>query len=191
MIFKGGLRCPSATFLVSGWTLSSLTSPICFARWASASRGKAAVKQKQQFRKRQKDALARASVTSPSVNSHRDALISALFVRDGETAKGAEAIDAEGHDTALTQTSNVLDDRAVIGKAWSRFRMLQLHAQSTWERAFLQSRLDAMAELQQTSPELARLAREIDYSIPPLHRRIPTDTPPEPSKFPFVMERQK
>lgn len=193
VVFTGGRRHLAIALLMSGRPLAPFASPECLVRWASTSKSKAAVRQKQQFRKRQKDALARASATSPSSNSHRDALISALFSRDGETAKGAGTMEVEEHDASasMVPTSKTLDDRAVIGKAWSRLRMLQLHAQSTWERAFLQSRIEAMAKLQQVSPELARLACAIDYSIPPLHRRIPTDTPPEPSKFPFVMEKQK
>lgn len=162
--------------------------PLC-ARWASTSKGKVIAKQKQQFRKRQKDALARASATVPPSGGHREALVSALFARTKRVPDDTAEASVESGDAAAGALSKVVDDRAVIGKAWSRLRMLQLHAQSTWERAFLQSRLEAMAELHNVSPALALVARELDYSIPPLHRRLPTDTPPEPSKFPFTMEQ--
>lgn len=141
-------------------------------RWASTAANKSkAAPQKQQFRKRQKDAHARASASTPT--SQREALTSALFEVTNEKEPG------EG----------CLDERAVISKAWSRMQMLRLHAQCKWERAFCQSKIDAMAELSNASPDLAAKAFEVDYGIPPLHRRIPTDTPPEPSKFPFVMQR--
>lgn len=142
--------------------------------FATAAKTKTAP-QKQQFRKRQKDAIARASARAFSpTTTVRDSLTAALFHVTNES-------EGRQHDVSC------LDERAVISKAWSRLQMLRLHAQSSWERAFLQGKLDAMAELERVSPELARDANEIDYSLPPLHRRIPTDTPPDTTKFPFSM----
>ena len=126
---------------------------------------------KQQLRKRFKEASAAAR--GPAPVTQKEALTEALF-----------AVPSEARPT---QSAEVLEQRAVISKAWSRLQMLRVQAQSSWERAFLQSKLRAMAALEEVSPELAEAARGIDYSIPPTHRRIPTETPPDPAKFPFGM----
>jgi len=146
----------------------------CRPSFATAGKTKSAP-QKQQFRRRQKDAISRASArTFVPTTTVRDSLTAALFQVTNENEEKQNG-------------ASCLDERAVISKAWSRLQMLRLHAQGSWERAFLQSKLDAIAELERVSPELAKAADEIDYSLPPLHRRIPTDTPPETTKFPFSM----
>lgn len=143
-------------------------------RSAGGKKGGAAASapQKQQFRKKQKDALARAASATTSV-THKESLTDALFPKATE----------EGSQAAKVLSSEALSDRAAISKAWSRLTMMQMHAESAWEDQFLKSKLAAQHELQRVSPELAQAARQLDYSLPPVHRRIPTETPPE--KFPF------
>jgi hypothetical protein len=131
---------------------------------------------KQQFRKRFKEANAAQSSSSAPATTQREALTEALFTNNNEQTPLKDA--------------ETLEQRAIISKAWSRMQMLRQHSQSSWERTFLQSKLRAMDELQAISPELANLAKIVDYSIPPAHRRIPTETPPNPSKFPFRMNSQ-
>jgi hypothetical protein len=131
--------------------------------------------QKQQFRKKQKDALARAAAVTSSV-SQKESLVDALFPRAGEVASQSQTVVPR----------EVLKERATIAKAWSRLNMMRTHEDSSWEHAFLQSKLEASKQLLQVSPKLAQIAHEIDYSLPPIHRRMPTETPPK--KFPFSME---
>lgn len=147
-----------------------------YAQAAKGGSGGKAMPQKQQFRKRFKDAVAAAAASQTGGTAQltqREALTDALF-----KVTNAQAPEAE---------SEVISQRAFISKAWSRWQMMQLHGQSQWERALVQSKIEAMQELQKVSPELARIARVPDYSIPPAHRRLPTETPPDPAKFPLSM----
>lgn len=141
------------------------------AKTKAKPKAKATLPQKQQFRKRFKEAT-QVQDAGSNANTQREALIGALF--KVQNSAGDEAKDVTG-----------MEQRALIAKAWSRLQMLRLHAQTTWELSFVASKLDAIKELRKISPELATMAEEIDYSIPPTHRRILTDTPPHPSKFPF------
>lgn len=142
-----------------------------------AKAGSRVAPQKQQFRKRFKEATAVAASRSASNTfSQRDMLTDALF--------------SVTNDKVPNLDKRSLDERAIISKAWSRLQMLRMQQQSSWERAFLEAKMHAMDELKVVSPELAQAAWEVDYSIPPVHRRIPTETPPSPSKFPFVMLRK-
>ncbi|PJF17931.1 hypothetical protein PSACC_02221 [Paramicrosporidium saccamoebae] len=155
--------------IVRQWIQSaSYANPI------KAKAGSKVAPQKQQFRKRFKEAAAAATMGSgESPSTQRDALTEALF---SVTNKNSPAEDA-----------STVDERVVISKAWSRMQMLRVQSQSSWERKFLDSKAQAMKELRAVSDDLYRAARMVDYSIPPAHRRIPTDTPPRPDKFPYVM----
>lgn len=132
--------------------------------------------QKQTLRKKQKEEAYKSISDVPS--NQKDMLTEALFTPNNESSNNTNE---------LMVTEKVLDERATISKAWSRLQMLRQQTTSSWERAYLQSKMDAMKELRIVSLELADAANEIDYSLPPSHRRIPTDTPPDPSKFPFTM----
>lgn len=130
---------------------------------------------KQQFRKRIKDAVAIARPPGGALpQNQKEALTEALFSVSNE--------NVPPHDA-----STELEQRREIAVAWSRVKMTQLQEQTRWEREFLRSKMRALDELQKISPELALHAQQMDYSIPPAHRRIPTDSPPDPAKFPYQM----
>lgn len=125
---------------------------------------------KQQFMKRRKEMARRPAVPTASL---KETLTESLFEGTNQRVPGADA--------------ETLQQRATIGKAWSRLQMVRLHAQSSWERAFLQSKLHALEELRKVSPKLGEAASAIDYTLPPSHRRLPAETPPHPEKFPYSM----
>lgn len=130
---------------------------------------------RQQFRKRIKDAVAIARPGgAASPQNQREALTEALFSVSNENVPPRDA-------------RTELEQRREIATAWSRVAMAQLQEQTAWERGLLRSKMQALDELQAVCPELAQHACQIDYSIPPAHRRIPTDTPPDPTKFPYRM----
>lgn len=182
LVFVGSPRVPSMLLsrarIGFELALGRLGFGACWPRNGYAQAAKS-VPQKQQFRKRFKDAVAAAAASQTGGTTQltqREALTDALFkVTNVQTPPSAEA------------DSEVIAQRAFISKAWSRWQMMQLHGQSQWERALVQSKIDAMRELEKVSPELAKIARAPDYSIPPAHRRLPTETPPDPAKFPLSM----
>lgn len=76
----------------------------------------------------------------------------------------------------------VLAKREIIAKAWSRYCSSKNIAFERQGSLFLASKIKAIEELEQLSPELAAKARELDYSLPPL-RRLPSLVPPIKSPF--------
>ena len=75
-----------------------------------------------------------------------------------------------------------LERREIIAKAWSRYCGAKDKAQKMHEYFFMASKVKAMNELAKLSPNLAKKAQEIDYSLPP-QRRLPSLYPP--NKIPF------
>lgn len=165
MISKRVQFLPAVRLLIS---MASYANPV------KAKTGTKVAPQKQQFRKRFKEATAAAMASgSNTIVTQKSILTDALFTITNENGP--------------LQDEQTLEERAVISKAWSRMQMLRTHCQSSWERTFLQSKIQSMEELSAVSPELAQAAREIDYTVPPAHRRLPTETPPSPDKFPYMM----
>lgn len=72
--------------------------------------------------------------------------------------------------------------REVIAKSWSRWKILKLHQDSTFEADFIKSRTGAMQQLQAISPILADKASRISYepapfSLKPSPESLPTELP--------------
>lgn len=83
----------------------------------------------------------------------------------------------------INENAEILEKRKVIEKAWSQVQMLRHKEQSLYEKNFLDSKHEAMEKLKELSPSLYSAALKIDYSLPPVERRLPTSTPPK--KLPF------
>jgi hypothetical protein len=137
----------------------------------SSASSKSIKPEKQKFMKKQKMTASRDSNAMKRGNSGDRAspLITALF---------------EVHQTAQPpQQVEELQKRTLVAKSWSKWRMLQLHNQSWWEKRFLQSKLQAMQELSQLSPLLAERAAQISYEPAPVSLKPPSET--LPSDMPF------
>ncbi len=140
-----------------------------FASTASKSKtaaSKSVKPEKQKFMKKQKLAAARDSTVSKRGNSADRAspFITALF--ETETTN------------APPQELEELQRRTLIAKSWSKWKMLQLHSQSLWEKRFLESKMRAMHELNQISPVLAERASQLVYEPAPVSLKPPSETLP-------------
>lgn len=133
---------------------------------------------KQKLMKKQKMAAAREASASKRGNQADRAtpFIQALFNVSNESAAAAAGTVGELEWEELQR-------RTVIAKSWSKWKMLQLHSESLWEKRFLQSKLAAMQALTELSPQLAECASAISYEPAPASIKPPAETPP--SELPF------
>lgn len=122
---------------------------------------------KQQLLKKRKEGANLSRQTGQS--NKKDALVDGLFAKKS-------AILPEVSDLQRNQ-------RTIIAKTWSKMQTIRLHAQSSAERALLTSKLTALSKLKECSAELYKMSAEINYVQFPGYRRLPSVTPPNPSKL--------
>jgi len=139
------------------------------------------VKTKQVFMKKMKDNKAAAAATRPGmIGVNRTApLTQALFSVDPACRRAADASRADGKEMEM---------RKVIEAAWRRHEEGRRAEQASWEVCFVEGKVRALNELKAVSPRLFATAMTINYSLPPVYRRMATLTPPAPDKFPFKQE---
>jgi hypothetical protein len=137
------------------------------------------------MRKKKTNALLASSAQSAVKSTNqRAALVDALFAQEtqDETINDEESVSLE---TKSEPESSELDRRILVSKTWSRWCMLERHQQSSWERAFLLSKIEALEALKETSTLLYRLSQVPVTSLPPINRRPPSLT--APLNLPFTM----
>jgi hypothetical protein len=147
---------------------------------AAAKKGadKSGLKTKQVFMKKMKASKAAAASGPVQIGVNRTApLQQALF-----------SIDPAYRQAAESSNGNQLEQqrRKIIDEAWKRHEENRIGAMTAWEEEFIRGKLKAMKELEEISPRLFAAAIKIDYSLPPVYRRIATATPPHPDKFPIM-----
>lgn len=145
---------------------------------AAAVQKKASAPSKQVFMKKMKES--RSASASSQVGVNRVApLTAALF-----------NVDPQVKEAAVQARSNPQEQqrRELIEAAWRRHEANRKHAQAEWEAAYVQGKMEAMQELQKVSGRLYQMACRVDYSLPPVHRRMATLTPPHPEHFPVKQD---
>lgn len=147
----------------------------CFRQYGAVNtkpKGKTQAKQPTQKLKVRLNS-ASSTESTKSAKKKKDAPFQiALFEEQEKIAAETKVVDED-----------VLEKRAVISKAWSQLQMEKLKAQTIYEKAFLESKNEALEKLRNLSPNLYEAAIKIDYKLPPLERRLPTKTPP--TSLPF------
>lgn len=134
----------------------------------------AAVKTKQVFNKKLKQSRTSGA---PQIGVNRTAPLSqALFHVDPAYVEAAQSIQSNPEESQR---------RLVIEAAWKRYEAKLQAERDAWEAAFVRSKLNALHELRQVSEKLYLAAVQPDYSLPPIHRRMATFSPPDPERFPF------
>lgn len=106
---------------------------------------------------------------SAQTSDRTAALTSALFTVDQDRR--------DAHAAALKDPEQSRA-RATIRTAWRLHCEEILQEQRSWETAFMASKVEAMRNLRAISETWWRRACEVDYSLPPLDRRMATLTPP-------------
>lgn len=79
-----------------------------------------------------------------------------------------------------------IEQKTTIAKGWSRFKTEHLHFQTYSESQNAKGKLLAIEALKNICPELARRSTTYDYTLPPINRRVLTDT--STIKLPFSVE---
>lgn len=153
---------------------------------AAALKSVAPRKQQLMRTKKMQELLKSKSNANANNLNQRTSLINALFEKEKiiEVEENFQKkVDSESSESELNQ-------RVLISKTWSRWCMLERHKQSTLEKEFMQSKLEALDLLKRIDLDLYNLAERPVIAIPPFHRRPPTLTPPDPNNFPLRMKIQ-
>lgn len=145
---------------------------------AKKSNGKG-VKTKQVFMKKMKASKA-ASHSPGQIGINRTApLQQALFSVDPAYKSAAKASSTDSAEQRK---------REVIETAWRRHEANRRAEMLAWEHCFLEGKVKALNGLREVSPRLFALATRLDYSLPPVYRRLATFTAPHPDKFPITQD---
>jgi hypothetical protein len=112
----------------------------------------------------------------PSAAGIKAALVDALFTQKNDGSDAGPAAQ-----------------RTAVYKAWTRTCMLALHARTARERAFVASRDEAVTALRRVAPLHAAMAEHPLFPAPdpPVHRRLPTLTPPDIARLPLACAQDK
>jgi hypothetical protein len=129
--------------------------------------------------KKMKDIRSSASNTGQIGVNRTAPLTQALFHVDPNYVKAAEEARSNPAETRK---------RTVIEAAWERHEANRRARQESWETSLVQSKIKALEALREVSELLFQRAVRIDYSLPPVYRRMATLTPPDPEKFPIQQE---
>ncbi len=132
---------------------------------------------KQVLMKKMKSNKNSIGASVPQLGVNRVApLTQALFSVDPACREAAEASRANPAE---------MRRRQIIDIAWEHHESQRAAEQSQWESNFIRSKMEALTELRKVSEILYNYAIQLDYSLPPVHRRMPTLTPPHPDHFPI------
>lgn len=137
------------------------------------------VKTKQVFMKKMKANKAASHSPGPIGVNRTAPLQQALFSVDPAYRAAAQASSADGAEQRK---------RAIIEAAWKRHEANRQAERQTWENWFMEGKVKALNGLRDVSPRLFALATRLDYSLPPVYRRLATFTAPHPDKFPITQD---